>query len=129
MSVVDYPPGEYDLTITAQDAEGQTVDVSLTSLQLTGKSICCDVDNSVIRMCCTEPPAFTATCILGPEELTLECSTSVDGTMVPLTYSCSYDNQPAEDCEQLHSVLTVGCELSVDCVFRWARSRDSHCSG
>lgn len=38
-------------------------------------------------------------CSLGAEGLTLECPTSLDGTMVSLTYSCSYENGPAEDCE------------------------------
>ncbi len=39
-------------------------------------------------------------CSLGPEGLTLDCTTSVDGTAtVPLTYTCSYDDGPEEDCE------------------------------
>ena len=40
LNVEDYPPGEYNLTIAVQDAEGQSLNVSIPSLQLTGTCVC-----------------------------------------------------------------------------------------
>lgn len=36
LSAVDYPPGEYNLTLTVRDANGQTAAITLPSLRLTG---------------------------------------------------------------------------------------------
>ena len=49
----------------------------------------------------TEPTLRSVLCFIGAEGLTLVCSTSLDGTMVPLTYTCSYTDGHVEDCELL----------------------------
>ena len=68
--------------------------------------------NAKIIIFVTEPGPLTVACSLGAEGLTLECPTSVDGTMVPLTYSCSYDGGPAEDCEScIHCCVWKGEDL------------------
>ena len=61
-----------------------------------------------------EPGPLTVMCFLGAEGLTLVCPTSVDGTMVSVSYSCSYEDGPAEDCE--FCIPCKQCGMTVDCV-------------
>ena len=46
----------------------------------------------------TEPLLLSLNCTLGEEEVTVICESSLDDTMVPITYSCSYDTGPFEIC-------------------------------
>ena len=41
-------------------------------------------------------------CTLGPEGVTVQCFSSLDQTLVPITYTCSYDGGPQEDCQSMH---------------------------
>ena len=46
----------------------------------------------------TEPLLLSLNCTLGEEEVTVVCETTLDDTMVPISYTCSYDDGPAEEC-------------------------------
>lgn len=51
-----------------------------------------------VLLYCSEPPLVGFECSLGPEGVTVLCTSSLNDTMVPVTYTCSYDDGPEEDC-------------------------------
>ena len=63
-------------------------------------------------------------CILGPERLTALCSSSLDGTMVPITYECSYNDGPSEDCESIVILICTGT-----CILIWIHACPSPSGG
>lgn len=56
-------------------------------------------------MCLSTEPLLVVNCTLGPEELTVVCVTSLDDTMVLITYTCSYDSGPVQDCKIIDSIF------------------------
>ena len=52
LSVVDYPPGEYDFTVTVTDVFEQTATVSLRSLRLTGLLNCLLGAGIIVHLLC-----------------------------------------------------------------------------
>lgn len=76
----------------------------------------------IVMFLSTEPLLLAVNCTLGPEELTVVCVTSLDDTMVPISFTCSYDDGPAEECKCTSMYSTVKQRTS----HRWTRSRDSN---
>ena len=50
----------------------------------------------------SEPTLTDVMCAVGEEGFTVLCSSSLDGTRVPVNYNCSYDGAASEDCNALH---------------------------
>ena len=106
IGVGDYPPGNYNLTVTVQDENGQTVTTVVESFSLSGQYIGSWMRIASIINYPAEPTLDFFNCTLGPEGVTVLCRSSLDDTMVPISYTCSYDDGPEEDCK-LNSLPAV----------------------
>ena len=60
-----------------------------------------------------EPALVLSNCTLGPEGVTAVCLSSLDGTMVPVSYTCSYNGEPEEDCERACKLAVASCHCAV----------------
>ena len=125
LSVEDYPPGDYNLTIEVVDVFGQIQFLSY-SFFLPGEpawhcvTIVVDIlaslslsfslshspfpisplifTHSTLTYVHTEP-FLSGQCFLDPRQLSVFCNTSLDNTLVLFRYICSYNFGPAEPCK------------------------------
>ena len=124
ISVQDYPPGDYNLTIIATDTLNQTVDERVPLFLAGMPSHCFGItpifycEGAIVRRFTKsylrtyahvlthihththEEPLLFGECRTDSisNRLSVACNTSLDGFQVPLTYSCSYDGGPQEPC-------------------------------
>ncbi len=102
LTVQDFPPGDFILTVTARDVSGQTATQVVEPILLSGQFAGCKL---LVRArfypshSNTEPALSPVTCSLQQEGTTVVCSTPLEDTLVPLSYSCSYNDGPASNCE------------------------------
>ena len=99
LSVEDYLPGAVNFTVTATDIFDQSVTI-VVPVFIPGKYICKQLTDL-----CTNYPNFLHTepfldghCNFDLLAFTVNCNTTLDATLVPLTYTCSYDGGPEEIC-------------------------------
>lgn len=95
VTVADYPPGQYDITINSTDVYGQTNN-TVVSIILTGTQNQYSNFNYLLIFT-TIAPTIEVNCSV--VELEVFCQTSVDGLKVALTFECSYDNGTREPCK------------------------------
>ena len=98
VNVKDFPPGEYNLTVSVHDENGLT-GIAEVDIQLSGINVCYVCNPEKYKLQCTESLLVLFNCTLGSEGVTALCLSSLDQTMVPITYTCSYDNGSQENCE------------------------------
>ena len=105
LTVEEYLPGNYNFTVLATDVFDQSISV-VVPVSISGMYACrTKIDVIIIRSVCqlqifflhTEP-MLSGMCEFDEASLSVFCSTELDRTQVPLTYSCSYDNGTSEIC-------------------------------
>ena len=100
LGVQDFPPGIYSLFVTVRDVSGQTASQTVDPITLSGRNYHHQLPSQpLFSHKFSEPPLSPVECTLTPEGVAVLCRTPLDGTMVPLTYTCSYNNRPSQDCE------------------------------
>ena len=100
LGVQDFSPGIYSLTVTVRDVSGQTASQTVDPITLSGRNYHHQLPSQpLFSHKFSEPPLSPVECTLTPEGVAVLCRTPLDDTMVPLTYTCSYNNRPSQDCE------------------------------